>query len=128
MASGSGPALGAPDEGARGLLIHAAGQIGHDALTGILRSAANARAALGTAAAIEVVVQGPGVQLLAKGSALNEAVDDARQLGVQLLACGNSLRSAGLEGSDLTAGVQTVPAAIAHLARRQWDGWAYARL
>jgi hypothetical protein len=128
MALGGEPTAGASGEGARGLLIHAAGPLEHDALTGILRSAANARAALGAAAAIEVVVQGPGVRLLAKGPALNDAVDDARKLGVELLACGNSLRSAGLADSDLTAGVQTVPAAIAHLARRQWDGWAYARL
>ncbi|HKU01908.1 MAG TPA: DsrE family protein [Arthrobacter sp.] len=128
MAPGGGSPAGAPDAATRGLLIHAAGPLEPDALAGILRSAANARAALGAAAAIEVVVQGPGVRLLAAGSALDEALGDARQLGVQVLACGNSLRSAGLEASGLTPGVQTVPAAIGHLAQRQWDGWAYARL
>ncbi|WP_255771665.1 DsrE family protein [Pseudarthrobacter sulfonivorans] len=128
MAPSVGSPAGAPDAATRGLLIHAAGPLEPDALAGILRSAANARAALGVAAAIEVVVQGPGVRLLAAGSALDEALGDARQLGVHLLACGNSLRSAGLEDNDLAPGIGTVPAAIAHLARRQWEGWAYARL
>ena len=45
-----------------------------------------------------------------------------------ILTCGNSMRSAGMEDKDLAPGVGAVPAAIAHLARRQWDGWAYARL
>jgi uncharacterized protein len=111
-----------------GLLIHSTGPLEQDALAGILRSAANARAALGQEADIEVVVQGPGVTLLATNSLVTEAITNAGQLQVDILACSNSMRSAGMEDKDLTPGVGTVPAAIAHLARRQWDGWAYARL
>ncbi|WP_229117726.1 DsrE family protein [Enemella evansiae] len=116
------------EQAAPGLLIHSAGPLEKDALTGILRSAANARAALGQASGIEVVVQGPGVTLLATNSPATEAIANAGQLHVDILACGNSMRSAGMEDKDLAPGVGTVPAAIAHLARRQWDGWAYARL
>ncbi|OMH27857.1 hypothetical protein BKD30_02370 [Tersicoccus phoenicis] len=94
----------------------------------MLRSAANARAALGLEAGIEVVVQGPGVKLLAQNSPAAEASTNAGQLGVDILACGNSMRSAGMGDKDLAPGVGTVPAAIAHLAQRQWEGWAYARL
>jgi len=74
-----------------------------------------------------VVVQGTGVKLLAMDSPAIETVKSARQMDVRVLACGNSMRSAGLEEKDLTAGIGVVPAAIAHLAQRQWDGWAYAR-
>ena len=116
------------DGAGRGLLIHSVGPSGQDAFAAVLRSAANARAALGDATAIEVVVQGPGVLLLAAGSLAKDAIDDARLRDVHLLACGNSMRSAGLEEADLAPGVGSVPAAIAHLARRQWDGWSYARL
>lgn len=112
----------------KGLLIHAASPLEQDALAGILRSATNARAALHPGTAIEVVVQGPGVKLLAAGSPASEAINDARQLHVRILACGNSMRSAGLEESALIPGIGIVPAAIAHLAQRQWDGWSYARL
>lgn len=97
-------------------------------MAGVLRSAANARAALGQGAHIEVVVQGPGVTLLAHNTPVTEAITNAGQLDVGILACGNSMRSAGMDEKDLAAGVDMVPAAIAHLARRQWEGWAYARL
>jgi intracellular sulfur oxidation DsrE/DsrF family protein len=109
------------------LLVHAAGPLEPDTLAGILRGAANARTALKPGAAIEVVVQGPGVRLLTADSPANEAITRVRQLDVEILACANSLRSAGLEAGDLTVGIGTVPAAVAHLAERQWQGWAYIR-
>lgn len=112
----------------RGLLIHSAGPLEQDALAGILRRASNARAALTPGTGIEVVVQGPGVKLLATNSPATEAVNSARHLDVSILACGNSMRSAGLEEKGLAPGIDMVPAAIPHLAQRQWDGWAYARL
>lgn len=111
-----------------GLLIHSAGPLERDALAGILRSASNARAALGPGVAIEVLVQGPGVKLLGTDPAAVEAITGSRQQDVRILACANSMRSAGLEKNDLASGVDVVPAAIAHLAERQWNGWAYARL
>jgi hypothetical protein len=71
-------------------------------LTGILRRASNARAALGQESGIEVVVQGPGVnaprhKLTRRGSRRNSA----GHLDVDILACGNSMRSAGMEDKDL---------------------------
>jgi len=110
-----------------GLLLHATGPLEAESLTGVLRSSANARAALKPGAAIEVVVQGAGVRLLTGDSPIKEAITNVRQLGVEILACANSLRSAGLEAADLAVGIGTVPAAVAHLAERQWQGWAYVR-
>jgi intracellular sulfur oxidation DsrE/DsrF family protein len=97
-------------------------------MAGVLRSAANARAALRSGAAIEVVVQSPGVRLLTADSPVSEVISHARQLGVEVLACANSVRSVGLEAEDFAAGVGTVPAAVADLAERPWQGWAYVRL
>lgn len=119
---------GETKQGGPGVLIHSAGPLDQDTLAGIFRSAANARAALGQGVGIEVVIQGPGVKLLAADSTVIEAIDNARQLDVAILACGNSMRSAGLADKDLAAGVGMVPAAIAHLVQRQWAGWAYAKL
>jgi len=127
MSSTKTAAETAKDGDGRGLLIHAAGPLEQDALAGILRSASNARAALGPGTGIEVVIQGPGVKLLAMNSPATETVKSAQPLDVRILACGNSMRSAGLEEKDLGPGIGMVPAAIAHLARRQWDGWAYTR-
>lgn len=119
----------APGAGtARGLLVHSAGPADSAGISAALRSAANAVAALGPGVPVEVVVQGPGVGLLVAGSPLEEPVSEALAGGIRILACGNSLRSVGLTPGQLSNGVGSVPAAIAHLANRQWEGWAYVRL
>ena len=112
----------------RGLVAHSAGPLPDGALAGVLRSSQNAVAALGPKVPVEAVIQGPGVARLAQGSGTGDAISGAVASGVRVLACGNSLRSAGLSVEDLLPGIEIVPAAIAHLAERQWDGWAYVRL
>lgn len=112
----------------RGLVAHAAGPLPDGALAGVLRSSQNAVAALGPAVPVEAVIQGPGVALLAEGSGSSDAISSAVASGVRVLVCGNSLRSAGVPAESLLPDVDVVPAAIAHLAQRQWDGWAYIRL
>jgi intracellular sulfur oxidation DsrE/DsrF family protein len=113
---------------ATGLVVHGAGQGAQDWLPGVLRSATNAADALPAGTAIEVVIQGPGVALLTGGSGFAEAIRAALERQISILACGNSLRSAAVPSDQLLPGVDTVPAAIAHLASRQWEGWAYVRL
>ncbi|GAC1493878.1 MAG: hypothetical protein NVS2B15_14830 [Pseudarthrobacter sp.] len=125
--TGFSPATPGPDA-SRGLLVHSAGPAGSDGLAGVLRSAANAVAALAPGVPVEVVVQGPGVAMLATGSTLGEPISEALGRGIRILACGNSLRSVELSPGQLLPGVGSVPAAIAHLAARQWEGWAYVRL
>lgn len=115
-------------DASRGVLVHVAGPGGSGGLAAALRSAANAVAALAPGVPVEVVVQGPGVGLLATGSTLAESISDALDQDIRIQACGNSLRSADLTPGQLLPGVGSVPAAIAHLATRQWEGWAYIRL
>lgn len=112
----------------KGLLIHAAGPAEPGLLGGALRSATNASAALPLGSVVEIVVQGPVVAILATGSELEEAIADVLTGGARILACENSMRSAGVEPSHLLPGIGHVPAAVAHLARRQWEGWAYVRV
>jgi hypothetical protein len=49
-------------------------------LAGFVRSSVNARAALKPGAAVEVVVQGPGVRLLTADSPAGDAITHTRQL------------------------------------------------
>ncbi|OMH34304.1 DsrE family protein [Tersicoccus sp. Bi-70] len=111
-----------------GLLLHV---FGGDpaAVTAGVRVALNARRDLRDDAVIELVVQGGAVRGLLADSepaaSLAPLDDDA---GITVLACENSMRSADLDAARLRDGVETVPAAVGHLARRQWDGWAYVRL
>ena len=111
-----------------GLLVHGAGPAAQDMFAGLLRSATNATAAVPSGTVVEIVIQGPGVALLVAGSALTAAIAEVIKCGVRVLACENSMHSAGLELHQLLPGISSVPAAIAHLAQRQWEGWAYVRL
>ncbi|WP_231554404.1 DsrE family protein [Arthrobacter sp. L77] len=117
-----------PATDVKGLLIHAAGPAEPGSLGGALRSATNASAALPPGSIIEVVIQGPVVAILAGGSEVTEAIADVLDHGVRILACENSMRSADMEPSQLLPGIDHVSAAVAHLASRQWEGWAYVRM
>lgn len=94
-------------------------------LDAALRTARNARAEL-PGARIELVVQGPVVARLAADA--SEAAAFAAEEGMAVTACRNSLRSAGIDEASLPEGITVVPAAVAHLARRQIDGAAYIRV
>ncbi len=41
-----------------------------------------------------------------------------------LVICGNTLKATGMQAPE---GLRVVDAAVAHIARRQWEGWAYMR-
>lgn len=113
---------------AAGLVVHGTGPNPEVWLPAAMRTALNAAADLGEGAQVELVVQGPAVALLAEASGPAGQLGDLVAAGVGVLACGNSLRSAGLAAGDLAPGVGVVPAAVGHLARRQWSGWAYVRI
>ncbi|WP_430298268.1 DsrE family protein [Sinomonas sp. B1-1] len=114
-----------------GLCVHGNGPSPETWLPASMRTALNAVADLGGDRPVELVVQGPGVALLTAGKGAEgpaAQLDELLGAGIAVLACANSLRSAGVDESDLRPGVRVVPAAVGHLARRQWDGWAYVRV
>ena len=110
----------------KGLLLHVSGTDATHIQVGI-RTALNARAQLPDAT-VELVIQGPCVSYLAAGWALEPELAALDGEHVQVRACNNSLRSAGLEANQLHGEVSVVPAAVAHLATRQFTGWAYVRV
>ncbi|EMY32902.1 hypothetical protein D477_017799 [Arthrobacter crystallopoietes BAB-32] len=91
------------------------------------RVAANARTEL-PEAGIEIVVQGPAVRELVPDSPAAGLIAQLAGDGIAVSACGNSLRSAGLAEPALPDGVVVVPAAVAYLASRQFQGAAYVRI
>lgn len=109
-----------------GLLLHVSGADAASIQPGI-RMALNAQEQL-PHVIIELVIQGPCVSFLTAGSVLEPHLAALHGGRVQVLACTNSLRSAGVEAGRLQGGVGVVPAAVAHLAARQFTGWAYVRV
>jgi intracellular sulfur oxidation DsrE/DsrF family protein len=78
-------------------------------------------------AEIEIVFNGPAISVVSTESRLAGDLSALRARGVGLLACRNSMVSAGLSSEGLMDGVSVIPSGIAHLVRRQHDGWAYVR-
>ena len=76
---------------------------------------------------IELVTHGDGIELLLKGSALENHLQKLHETGVQLLVCKNALDAKKLSDSDVLPFCQVIPSAVAHLILRQIEGWSYLR-
>lgn len=99
------------------------------AVLGATRAAKNLLAEL-PETPMEIVVQGGAVSGLTKHTQwAEEFLAYLDKLGsAKVLACENALRAHGVDAADLLGVIQTVPAGVAHLAQRQWQGWAYLRV
>lgn len=87
----------------------------------------DAAAASGETVEVEVVLNGPAVAAARRSGDAAFALGRLQARGVVLVACANSLRTTGIDASELLADVVVVPAGVAHLVRRQHEGWAYVR-
>lgn len=93
-----------------------------------LNNTRNAQAELGADnVKIEVVAFGPGIAMLMADSAVAERVAEAIRAGVAIYACENTMRGQKLTRPQMVATTGYVPSGVAHLIRRQADGYAYLR-
>jgi intracellular sulfur oxidation DsrE/DsrF family protein len=77
---------------------------------------------------VELVVNAEGVLALLKVPDLHGPhIERLRAKGVRICVCENSLRQMGLTKAALLDGVETVPAGVGELVRKQAEGWAYIR-
>ena len=76
---------------------------------------------------IEVVVHGPGIELLLNKSPLKNNVALLNQKGVAFLACQNTLNEKKIDRSELLPLCTVVPSGIAHIIVRQSEGWSYIK-
>lgn len=93
-----------------------------------LNNAHNAQTELGAAnVVIEIVAYGPGIAMLKADSEVAARVTEAHQAGIHALACENSMRGFKLAREQMVPQVGYVPSGVAHLIRRQAEGYAYIR-
>ncbi len=94
-----------------------------------LNNARNLITAMGGAdkVTVEIVAYGPGLGMLKEGSAVSDRLAGAQSDGVQLAACGNTMRAKKVTEADLALGVHVVPAGVMEIVQRQRSGWAYVR-
>ncbi|OFV79076.1 DsrE family protein [Rhodococcus erythropolis] len=91
--------------------------------TAVVRAIHNLLDAAAEPVTIEVVCFGPGLGEALRCSDISlemRALIDLASITVK--ACRNSLDGRGLGDDDLLMGVEMVPAAVFHIARRQRDG------
>ncbi|GAA4803139.1 DsrE family protein [Tomitella cavernea] len=93
----------------------------------VLRNTANLLRALGPDTQVEVVTHGPGVELCTGETGLADTVAQLREQRVTVCACANTLTARDLSEDDLLPGVAVVDSGVAHLVRRQREGWSYLR-
>jgi uncharacterized protein len=76
---------------------------------------------------IEIVVYGPAIRMLEAESDWRDRVTQVLDEGIRVIACENTMASLKLKRDDMLGGVDFVKTGLAHVMRRELEGWAYAR-
>jgi intracellular sulfur oxidation DsrE/DsrF family protein len=94
----------------------------------VLGNIRNAQAELGAdKLLVELVVYGGGIGMLKADAEAAGRVSEAARAGVLLSACENSMRGHHLTQDQMNPQAGSVPSGVAHLIRRQNEGYAYIR-
>jgi hypothetical protein len=77
---------------------------------------------------IEVVFHGPAIYMLVKDSTVFiSRIKSAKEKGVVLSACNNSMKRFKVDSSQLVEEAIIIPSAIVELIRKQSEGWSYLK-
>ena len=77
---------------------------------------------------IEVVFHGQAVYVMMKDSTqFADRIKIAKDKGVTLAVCNNSLRRLKIDPSQVSPSAIIVPSAVAELIKKQTDGWSYLK-
>ena len=76
---------------------------------------------------IEIVVYGPAIRMLEMDSDWRDRVTQVIDEGIRVIACENTMKSMKLTRNDMLGGVDFVKTGLAHVMKRELEGWAYAR-
>jgi intracellular sulfur oxidation DsrE/DsrF family protein len=93
-----------------------------------LNNARNVQADLGSAnVEIEIVAYGPGIAMLKLDSPVANRIGEAKDAGVKVMACENTMKAQKLARADMLDGIAYVPAGVVEIVQKQQEGWAYLR-
>ena len=76
---------------------------------------------------IRVIVCGPAIACLKRASPFAAEIYRARQHGINILACEDTMRSLQLTRNDLYSDLVYVPYALTEIVSKQFSGWIYVR-
>ena len=77
---------------------------------------------------IEVVVHGPGATFLTNDSKFKAEIARLSDSGIKFLICRNTLKEKKINETELLPQASIIPAALAHIIKRQAEGWSYIKV
>ncbi len=77
---------------------------------------------------IEIVANGPGLDMMKFESSVGNRMKDAIGAGVTILACGATMKGANLTEKDLFPGVKVTPGGVLQIMNREEAGWTYIKI
>jgi len=92
-----------------------------------LNNAMNVASELGDKAQIEIVAYGPGLKMLMFDSVVNNRLTDASKKGIELAACGNTMKKTNVTAKDLHPNAKVVKAGVVEIMKKQEEGWSYVK-
>ena len=75
----------------------------------------------------EVVMNGPGIDLILNDGPLTNTVEQLHEKGIEFLVCKNSLNHKNLDQRSILPFCKIVPSALAHIIIKQHEGWSYIK-
>jgi len=94
----------------------------------VLNNAGNVQDELGKdKVIIEIVTHGPGINMLKGESKVTSRLAQAMDRNIGLYACENTMRAANVTKADMYSGISYAASGVAHIIRRQEEGWTYLR-
>ncbi len=76
---------------------------------------------------IEIVVYGPGINMLKMDSIVGNRIDQAEKSGIKVVACENTMHAQKLTKEDMLPDIGYVPGGVVEIMKREGEGWAYIR-
>lgn len=76
---------------------------------------------------IELVVNGPAIELLKQGSELSDQISECLKFDVKIWACRNAMAAFEITESQLIPGIISVPSGVGRLTLRQGQGFGYIK-
>lgn len=76
---------------------------------------------------VEVVVWGPGINMLKMESVVGNRIDEMVAKGIKVVACETTMNEMKITAQDMLPSIGYVPGGVIELMQKQQQGWAYVR-
>lgn len=95
---------------------------------GLVNNLKNFKEGWGDSAIVEVVVHGPGIDLVTKGKSTSyEGIQQLIQQGIRFVVCRNTMKQKNISEDQIIPNVEFVPMGIGEVVLKQELGWSYLK-